>query len=205
MDFPISSATRVLRRFDSFSAGFTLIEVMVAMIILSLGVIGVAGMQLKAYRSNQQSALTTVAVQLSQDLAEKMRANEQVSRRPDRLNPYLFDTADDISPPGRSCFGDAACSVDDIAAFDIYDWRMQVSGNGPGKGSIPLGLPGGRGVVCRDDAPWEDGKGYRWACNDGAGPDAPIVVKVGWMARPPDGNASAAYEDRPAVVMLVKP
>jgi len=54
--------------------GFSLIEVLIAVFVLALGVIGVAGMQLTAMRTSQQSAFQTTAVELPAEMADKMRA-----------------------------------------------------------------------------------------------------------------------------------
>ena len=49
--------------------GFTLIEVLVAMLVLSLGLISGSAMQLTALRTRQQSALLSNAVQLASTVA----------------------------------------------------------------------------------------------------------------------------------------
>lgn len=185
-------------------AGFTLIEVMVSIVVLAIGVVGVAGMQLNAYRMNQQSAFATSAVQLAQDIAERIRANSRVATLTDADNPYLFDTGRKIVEPAKTCFANQDCSAADIARRDVYEWANLVAAPG---GNRPGGLPGGRGVVCRDASPWETGRGYRWACN--GGPAAPIVVKLGWLEKHADGSLVQASgkerDDRPWVVIPVRP
>lgn len=192
------------------SSGFTLIEVMISIFVLGIGVIGVAGMQLNAYRSNQQSALATTATQLAQDIAERIRANDKATGPDDRSNPYLFDTNEETAEPAKGCFGNDDCSPLEIATSDIYQWKSQVAGGAPGTSGGFRGLPGGRGVVCRDDSPWENGKGYTWRCSTATqGANAPIVVKVGWLEKHADGSVATTdegrYDDRPSVVILVKP
>ena len=73
------------KRFSS-SAGFTLIEVLVALIIVSIGLLGLAGLQATSVRFNQQAYLRSQAVQQAYDMADRIRANavaagEQEARR----------------------------------------------------------------------------------------------------------------------------
>lgn len=141
-------------------AGFSLAEVLVSVFVLSIGIFGVAGLQLSAFRSNQQSATAVAATQIAQDIAERIRANDEISSRGDGENPYLFDTdhGDAMKLTAKACYA-TECTPEDMAAADIYEWTMRIVG-GPVKhhasvqaGATP-GLPGGRGVICRDDTVW---------------------------------------------------
>lgn len=202
--------------FLSVCRGFTLVEVMVSVFVLSVGIFGIVGMQLNAFRSNQQSAIAVLATQLAQDMAERIRANDGVTSLSDAQNPYLFDTSDTDaahSPP-KGCYA-VQCTPAEMAAADIHEWKMRIVGEGVNKAGDDKpgrlhGLPGGRGVICRDDTAWDNDGGYRWKCSTGASHEnAPIVLKIGWYDRNADGsmprNAQGAYDDRPAMVFVVKP
>lgn len=208
------SVPRSLYRFPRSLArtahAFTIIEVMVAMMILSVGIIGVAGMQLAAHRSNQQSAYATVAVQLAQEMAERIRANRVVTDGADSANPYLIDTAAPLPDLGKRCYGPVQCTPAEMAGLDVHEWTSKVTGKTGGNGTTYQGLPAGRGIVCRDAKVWEPGKGYTWTCDGGnTGSGAPMVVKIGWAAKNSDGSLTErnaeAVEDRPEVVLLVRP
>lgn len=153
--------------------GLTLVEVLVALFVLALGVVGASAAELAAQRTRQQSALISEAARLAASLAARMRANAPVSGRPDASNPYLdfsYDAQADGAPAGgASCFGPGACDPPALAAFDLHETRLAVHGR----------FPGGRIAVCRDAAPWDGAQQrYRWACSGGAG--APVAIKVGW-------------------------
>jgi type IV pilus assembly protein PilV len=170
-------------------AGFTLVEVLVAMVVLALGVVGAASTQLAASRLRQQAALESEAVQLAASLGARMRVNAAQMALPDASNPYLqfeYDAADgDPVPPSVDCFGGTACSPAQMAAFDLYDTARIVQG----------AFPGGRIAVCRDGAGWNAAlQAFEWHCAGGAG--APVVVKLGWRAA---GSTAAA----PFVAMVV--
>jgi len=153
--------------------GFTLIEVLVALFVLAVGIVGAGAAQLAAQRTRQQAALTSEAAQLAASLAARMQANGALSTLPTGANPYLdlaYDAQLDGPPAGgASCFGAASCDPLRLAAFDLHETRLALHGR----------FPGGRIAVCRDAAPWDAARSrYRWACSDNAG--APVAIKIGW-------------------------
>lgn len=155
------------------SRGFTLIEVLVALFVLAIGVVGASAAQLAAQRTRQHAALSAEAAQLATSLAARMEANGPVAGLPDGANPYLaldYDAPTAGPPAGAAtCFGAATCDPLALAAFDLHETRLLVHGR----------FPGGRIVACRDAAPWDAAAGrYRWACSGGAA--ASTAIKIGW-------------------------
>lgn len=61
------------------SRGFTLVEVLVALVVLSIGLLGVAALQLTSLRSNHGSAMRSQATFLAYDIIDRMRANQSNS------------------------------------------------------------------------------------------------------------------------------
>ena len=160
-------------------AGFTLVEVMIAVLVLALGIVGGVSMQLAALRARHQSTLLAQASWLAVGMAERIRANPEQMRLPDSANLYLtldYDVLAEPNPPAPSvqCYG-GDCDNAQLAAFDLYEMKALMREN----------LPSGRAVVCRDAGLWSGGK-LRWACSGGAG--APVVIKVGWRGKNPDGT-----------------
>jgi type IV pilus assembly protein PilV len=172
--------------------GFTLIEVLVALFVLCVGLVGAAAMQMKAGAARHQSALLSDAVQLAHSLAERMRANPVAMAAADGANPYLqldYDSSGGApAAPGVSCFGEATCDPAAMAAFDLYETSR----------ALYDGFPGARLRVCRDAAPW-DGAAERltWDCAAGAG--APIVIKLGWRDK---ARAAGGESFAPSVALL---
>ncbi|HWW73550.1 MAG TPA: type IV pilus modification protein PilV, partial [Duganella sp.] len=70
-------------------AGFTLVEIMIAVLVLALGVVGGVSMQLAALRARHQATLLAQAGWLAAGMAERMRANPGQMRLADGDNPYL--------------------------------------------------------------------------------------------------------------------
>ncbi len=58
-----------------YSQGFSLLEVLIAVVVIGVGIIGVAGMQIIGLRHTHSSYLLTMANTLGNDMAERMRAN----------------------------------------------------------------------------------------------------------------------------------
>jgi type IV pilus assembly protein PilV len=175
-------------------AGFSLIEVLISILILSFGALGAVALQLSALRTTQQSAFHTSAVHLANDLAEKIRVNHLQSKA--AANPYLFsyDANSDGTPGATSCYTQN-CDSAALAAADIAEWKNQLS----------TALPGGRVIVCRDSAPFHAGKQrLQWNCSGTA--DAPITIKIGWRSKNPDGSADIDDDGKlpPSVALSVE-
>ena len=165
--------------------GFTLIEVLVALFVLALGVLGAVGMQMSAMRTRHESSLMSNAVHLASGLADQMRANTDQMGHGDAGNPYLnlrYDAATDGAPgqPAALCYSlGSNCSSAQLASFDIYELEQ----------SLFATLPGARVVVCRDAQVWDGARAaLSWQCAGTIA--APIVIKLGWRGKNPDGSAT---------------
>jgi len=163
------------------AAGFTLIEVLVAVLVLAVGLIGGTAMQLHAMRARHESALLSAAVQAAVAMADRIRANAgQVG------DVYLgidYDASREPTPaaPPSLCLA-APCDRAELAALDAYELKRLVR----------TSLPAGRVRVCRDAHTWQAGR-LRWACSGGAA--APVVVKIGWRGKNPDGTPQPDADD----------
>ena len=169
-------------RAHSLSSGFSLLEVLVALLLLALGIVGSAAMQIVALRVSQQDQLLGQAQHLVNALAERMRANAVLARDMTATNPYLFDydaasAAPPAAPPAQ-CFA-AACDGLQLAQFDRYEAQWQVFHR----------FPAGRVLICRDQHPVVAGR-LRWDCAGGTA--APLVIKLGWRGKLADGSTAGA-------------
>lgn len=170
-----------MRAHSSF-AGFSLLEVLVALLLLALGIVCSAAMQIVAQRVSHQDQLLGQAQHLASALAERMRANAAVARDSSAANPYLFDYdaagAEPPSAPPLQCFA-AVCDGLQLAQFDRYEAQWQVFHR----------FPAGRVRICRDEHPVEAGR-LRWDCAGGT--LAPLVIKLGWQGKLADGRTAGA-------------
>jgi type IV pilus assembly protein PilV len=115
--------------------GFTLVEVMVALVVLSLGLLGVAKMVMLSSHSNDSAYLRTQATSLAYEMLDYMRANVAGAEAGN------YNTAFGPLPPApTSCVGTGlACSNAQLAAWDIYEWKQRLTTAVPGVGALPLG------------------------------------------------------------------
>jgi len=103
--------------------GFTLIEVLVAMGILSLGILGTASLQAKALRYVHMADSQSSAVLLSRDLVGRMRAN---ASDPAILAMYGHEGGGDTPEPERNC-NVQSCSGEQLVAYDLSLWLGEVN------------------------------------------------------------------------------
>jgi len=106
-------------------AGVTLIEVLIAVLVLGVGMIGTISLQGLAKQGNFEALQRTQAVLIANDISERMAAN----RGQGSLNDYVGSYSGTLSAPSTSCFGSAAdCSNAQLAAWDIYQFDQAILG-----------------------------------------------------------------------------
>lgn len=102
-----------------FTSGFSLIEVLVALAVLSIGLLGLAALQTTGLKFNHQSYERTQAVLQSYDMIDRIRANRSGTNRAinTTYNDSLSATAGTADCTATSCTGD------ELAQFDIRQWN----------------------------------------------------------------------------------
>jgi type IV pilus assembly protein PilV len=132
--------------------GVSLLEVLVAMVVLSIGLIGIAGLQSMALKMNNSAYMRSQATVLAYDMADRVRANA------DAGTAYNQPTA----TANANCENNTGCSPQAMASNDMFLWQEQIE-----DAMLPLGV----GTICLDATP------DTVAC-DGAGDT--YVVRVTW-------------------------
>jgi type IV pilus assembly protein PilV len=107
----------------SRTSGFSLIEVLIAVIILAIGLLGIAGLQVTSKRTSFEALQRVTAVMLSQDIVERMRANKA------QLSTYTAaaDVTGTLTAPSPNCTS-ATCDPDEIVDYDLYQWQQAIVG-----------------------------------------------------------------------------
>lgn len=100
-------------------SGFTLLEVLIAMIIMAVGLLGLAALQLLSIRDNQDVYWHSQAVALSYEMADRIHANAGVWN------------AGTLPAPANSCSDNCnsaghACDAATMAAYDYCVWGNKV-------------------------------------------------------------------------------
>jgi type IV pilus assembly protein PilV len=166
------------------TAGFTLLEVLVALFVLSVGLLGAARLEIISLRSVTSSSLRSQAVSLAYDMSDRMRANARGMTAANGTAVGFYNAADAgsyVTPADNACTetatqAAATCTVAEMAAHDLWEW-----GN-----TLGQFLPGGAGVTCIDSTP-NDGSAAAPAC-DNLG--SIYAVKVWWTDVEQDGTVT---------------
>jgi type IV pilus assembly protein PilV len=123
--------------------GFTLIEVLVSLVILAIGLLGVAKLMLFSSHSNDSAYLRSQATALAYEILDDMRANRQ-----EAIVQGTYNTAAAVPAvaPGSLCNVPNACTTaTQVALYDLYQWGLRLNAT---SGAIPPGaLPNGQGSV----------------------------------------------------------
>lgn len=107
----------------SRARGFSLLEVLIALVLLSVGLLGLAGLQTTSLANSQSALLRSQAVTMGYSILDKIRANREAAEHGG------YDTTFDDEPSGDSS----------VAASDLSLWKKDIAT-----------LPGGQGRIARD-------------------------------------------------------
>ena len=105
--------------------GVGMIEVLISMLVLSVGILNIAGLQTMAKKSNFNAIQRTSATVLAKDIVEKMRANP-VSLGQYRTNGVGGGT---LTLPATTCTLAGQCNSLQLAAYDLWQWEDLMDGS----------------------------------------------------------------------------
>lgn len=107
--------------------GFTIVEVLISLLILSVGLMGLATLQVVGLQNTQGGAQRAQAANLAYDITDRMRTN------PAAVTAGSYNVAAPVGAPNPApivmvdCFGAAAnCSTAQMAAHDLGQWQTQL-------------------------------------------------------------------------------
>jgi len=101
--------------------GFSLIEVLVALIVMSVGMLGIAGLYVQSLQAGRTSMFRHQAIALAGDVADRIRAN------PAARSAYTGAGAD------NGCVATGVdCDVASMAQHDVFLWKQQAGNSLPG-------------------------------------------------------------------------
>lgn len=123
-------------------AGVGLVEVLVAVVVLSIGLLGIAGMQLASLRNNHSAWLRSEATVRAYDIMERMRANR------DQALAGGYDIA----------LGDAAPGGSTIRDLDLQEWKQDLGVLPSGDGAVARAVTAGQ-TLFTVTIQWDDSRG----------------------------------------------
>jgi type IV pilus assembly protein PilV len=151
--------------------GYIMFEVLISVLVISVGFIGLAGMQIGGLAAANDSLFRSKAVYLTYQMADRVRANI-----PGAVAGNYNNLTGLGSDPGCVTTG---CSASQMATNDFFEWAAEVAS----------ALPTGVGAVCIDSTP-DDGSSTAIAC-DGAG--TTLAVKVWWTENGIEHSFATAF------------
>lgn len=141
-------SARPARRPANKAPGFSLIEVMVAIVVLGIGLLGLAALQVFSTQTNQSANFRTQATALAYDMLDRMRANRAAVVR----GAYYTG----FGAPAGNCAANP--SGESVADSDKRQWKCAIEAQLPG-GKGEVRMPGGTVVVA---IKWKDS---RWSAD----------------------------------------
>lgn len=184
---PLSSLARPTRR--QIQAGFSLIEILVAIVVISLGLLGLAGLQAASLRNNQVAYFRSIASQQAYDMMDRMRVNLAGVRAGNYndlqgLLGTIWSANPNLVPVCIVGGTPATCTAAQLATEDYRQWRAM---------SNRL-LPNGGGTVCLANP----ATGTCATANSSAAynPEWPFVITVTWNEKSEAGTATQTFVTR---------
>lgn len=122
-------------------AGFTLVEILVALLVLSIGLLGLAALQLTSFQFNTDSYLRTQTTFSTYDILDRMRVN-LVGVNAGNYDVGSSTTADSKVSTYDACKGTgdtcncdgaaASCNAANLALYDLGRWYAKMDEALPG-------------------------------------------------------------------------
>jgi type IV pilus assembly protein PilV len=191
---------------SAYSDGFSLVEVLVSMVVLTFGLLGMVGMQAASLKANREARVQSAAISLARELADMIRGNKAIGILTTN-NPYLgdFNSAPLAAAAPSYCLSvrstTTCANATAVANAEMTEWLARLDAE----------LPGARVMSCLDNSPYDSDGLPEWACTSGA--NAVVVIKIGWTKGSTDKTKTggAAFEKvgdtgaRPSIVLPVTP
>ncbi len=107
--------------------GFTLIEVLIAVIVLSIGLLGLAGLQSTGLRNSHDAYVRTLAATLANDMADRIRAN---------MAGFNAGHYDNTAAYSANCENNTGCTPQQMAQYDTFLWQQNLGALPSGQGNV---------------------------------------------------------------------
>lgn len=132
----MENAHKIMNSYKARCSGFTLLEILIAVVILSVGLLALASLQTRGLATGHNAYLRSQAVLLTRDMAERIRANSNYAFQAIN-NGYIINFGGATTP--QDCVTNP-CTPAQIASYDLNQWVN----------TLTQALPQGSGQVVRD-------------------------------------------------------
>ncbi|TXH06004.1 MAG: type IV pilus modification protein PilV [Nevskiaceae bacterium] len=118
------------------SKGFSLIEILIALVLLSLGLLGIEALVLRTVKGNDSAYMRSQNVQLAYSILDMMRANRAQAMAQGYDTAFTATCPPLPTAPAVLCDA-AACTPAQLATWDLYQWQLRLC----------AALPSGQGKI----------------------------------------------------------
>lgn len=108
-------------RLPASSRGFTLLETLIAFIVLVFGLLGAVALQARAKQASFDAMQRAAALGLAHDISERIKSNTTAAL----AGTYNAVLTSNDTLSGQSCIN-AQCNTGDMAAYDLDQWRSAI-------------------------------------------------------------------------------
>ncbi|ARD21603.1 type IV pilus modification protein PilV [Shewanella japonica] len=127
--------------------GFSLIEVLVSLVILTVGLIGIFNLHIVSKRGSFESFQQTQASYYANDIINRMRLNPSVLDSYGSATGTTY-TGASLTAPSKACSGVAICTPAELQLWDVYEWQSAFIGEAEKDGANNVGgLPSPNGCI----------------------------------------------------------
>ena len=116
---------RRIRSLQTKSGGYSMMELLVAVLVMGVGILGVTGLQLVSLQNNQAALLRAEAIQLAYDVLDRIRVNPGAGVRGAAYNGVGMG---DAPAAPADCLANN-CNAGQITQFDISVWKCSLGGH----------------------------------------------------------------------------
>lgn len=109
--------------------GFSIVEALVALVVLSIGMLGIAALYVESLRAGRSAIYRTHAVNLASDMADRIRANRTAG------NAYLLPANGTPTPQQCVAPDTVVCTPPQLAQDDMARWLTAIGQQLPGNGN----------------------------------------------------------------------
>ena len=157
-------------------SGFTLTEVLIALVVLSIGLLGLASLQAESLKKSNDAYMSSIASNFANDIIDRMRANFHEAQ----VGSYVTNSATNDGTQLLACLGgvpngggsggnvNASCTEAQMSRNDIFEWQRNIANT----------LPNGTGFICLSNNPGNLGSSIN--CNNQG---EIYVIAITWRDR----------------------
>jgi len=131
--------------------GFTLVEALIALVILSIGLLGVAKLVTSAVHADDSAYMRGQATELANEMLDTVRANR----------PAALDGGYALAPAAADCIT-GPCAPDVLAEDDLYSWQSRLGQALPsGTGTVTITTDANNDEIASVAVTWDDSLAQR--------------------------------------------